>query len=178
MILGVSRAPSGPDFQGCRPVLVTFQLFKDRFDVLAAARWLRDFRVNLTLSVCHVSRAQGSWQQTLCDNCWGVQSEVTGRPAGAQKIHEGGEEKQPGEALQDSLWQTSCGRQSFHIQASLSIPNDICFVFICVFKSLNSEGKIIEEAKKKNDVNCLRCDTALSGQVEEVDKVRYCSHST
>ena len=38
MILGVSRAPSGPDFQGCRPVLVTFQLFKDRFDVLAAAR--------------------------------------------------------------------------------------------------------------------------------------------
>ena len=37
-ILGVSRAPSGPDFQGCRPVLVTFQTFKDRFDVLAAAR--------------------------------------------------------------------------------------------------------------------------------------------
>ena len=83
-------------------------------------------------ATCHVSRAQGSWQQTLCDNSGGVQSEVTGRPAGAQKIHEGGEEKQPGEALQDSLWQTSCGRQSFHIQASFSKLNVICFVFICV----------------------------------------------
>ena len=37
-ILGVSRAAAGPDVHGCRPVLVTFQLFKDRFDVLTAAR--------------------------------------------------------------------------------------------------------------------------------------------
>ena len=47
-----------------------------------------------------------------------------------------------------------------------------------LYVGLISEGKIIEEAKKKNDGNCLRCDTALSGQVEEVDKVRYCLHST
>ena len=46
-----------------------------------------------------------------------------------------------------------------------------------LYVGLISEGKIIEEAKKKNDGNCLRCDTALSGQVEEVDKVRYCSYS-
>lgn len=50
----------------------------------------------------------------------------------------------------------------------------VLYLSVCII----SEGKIIEEAKKKNDGNCLRCDTALSGQVEEVDKVRYCSYST
>ena len=40
-ILGVSRVTSGPDILGCRPVLVTFQFFKDRFDVLASARFTR-----------------------------------------------------------------------------------------------------------------------------------------
>ena len=37
-ILGVSRVTTGPDILGCRPVLVTFQFFKDRFDVLTSAR--------------------------------------------------------------------------------------------------------------------------------------------
>ena len=50
----------------------------------------------------------------------------------------------------------------------------VLYLSVCII----SEGKIIEEAKKKSDANCLRCDTALSGQVEEVDKVRYCLHST
>ena len=50
----------------------------------------------------------------------------------------------------------------------------VLYLTVCII----SEGKIIEEARKKNDANCLRCDTALSGQVEEADKVRYCSNST
>ena len=63
----------------------------------------------------------------------------------------------------------------FEEEESDPCPVGAC-LFICVHNF--SEGKIIEEAKKKNDGNCLRCDTALSGQVEEVDKVRYCSYST
>ena len=59
-ILGVSRAPSGPDFQGCRPVLVTFQLFKDRFDVLAAARWDTLSHSCHVYVTRHVPRAVGS----------------------------------------------------------------------------------------------------------------------
>ena len=44
-----------------------------------------------------------------------------------------------------------------------------CLVF---YLCLNSEGKITEEAKKKNDIKYLRSESVLSGKVEDLDKVR------
>ena len=37
---------------------------------------------------------------------------------------------------------------------------------------MNSEGRIVEEAKKKNEVKLVRSVSELSGQVEELDKER------
>jgi len=129
-ILGVSRAPSGPDFQGCRPVLVTFQLFKDRFDVLTAAR-----AVGSKLSVAiaeEFSRKSRDARQELRRYMREVRRNS---PEKLCRIH------------YDKL-----------------LVDDKVFIF--------SEGRIVEEAKKKNEVKLVRSVSELSGQVEEPDKER------
>ena len=45
----------------------------------------------------------------------------------------------------------------------------LVFIYVCI---INSEGRIIEEAKKKNEVKFVRSVSELSGQVEEPDKER------
>ena len=61
------------------------------------------------------------------------------------------------------LWTTKC-----------SYSGEVFLFFICFafYLCINSEGRIIEEAKKKNDIKCLRSESVLSGQVEDIDKVR------
>ena len=54
---------SGPDILGCRPVLVSFEFFKDRFDVLASSR-LVDI-VNYTVYDCYQSAHQSAPVQTV-----------------------------------------------------------------------------------------------------------------
>ena len=44
----VSRLYTGPEVQGCRPVLVTFENFKDKEDVFQASKLLRKSVISVT----------------------------------------------------------------------------------------------------------------------------------
>ena len=46
------------------------------------------------------------------------------------------------------------------------------YLFYIYVRIINSEGRIVEEAKKKNEVKLVRSVSELSGQVEELDKER------
>ena len=145
----VARVQTGPEVGGTRPVLVTFEEFADRENVLRKAGMLRGSNIHVTEDLSrYLLRAadatewfteNGKMMEVHCSACvlhWcrvvsGLQ-EGAGEPGGATQVHAGGEATQPGRRPQSAVRQG--GQLSPHhpsLQNSL-VYNDRRFLSVAV----------------------------------------------